>query len=135
MQWSEIPQQLRAWRKDMGLTQDAVAERLGISKQHVSNIETGARSLPPELLGPWVELLGRKLVQEIVPVSWQVVVEPPEISRLTGAWSHLSGEEREVLERLARVLPRMPRAARAALANEVREWERDLLEGEEPQRG
>lgn len=41
------PEQLRAWRKEHGLTQTALGDKIGLDKVAISNIETGRRGISP----------------------------------------------------------------------------------------
>jgi transcriptional regulator with XRE-family HTH domain len=41
-----IKEELRAWRKEQGLTQQALAEALGVKKLAVSRWERGERGIP-----------------------------------------------------------------------------------------
>lgn len=49
---------LRSIREGEALTQAAFAETLGISKQHLSHIENGRKSVSPERAARWASLLG-----------------------------------------------------------------------------
>ena len=45
MDYYQIGQRIRKYRKALGLSQDALAERIGISTTHMSHIETGNTKL------------------------------------------------------------------------------------------
>lgn len=128
MKWSDVLERLIALRVERGLNQVQLAERLGWAKQTLNNIEAGRRwsenKLDLEALSKWAAELDHTLVFELVPKGWQVTVTPTPLDDL---WAALSEEDREHLARLARVLPQLPRASRAAMMNEVREWEADLF--------
>lgn len=49
---------LREARTTAGLTQAEVAERLGMSTAHISDIERGNRKASPALVAQWVEACG-----------------------------------------------------------------------------
>lgn len=51
------PLKLAAWRKYRNKTQDQVAQAVGISKVHVSNIENGKRQYTQELLEAFADYL------------------------------------------------------------------------------
>ncbi|HEV7367777.1 helix-turn-helix transcriptional regulator, partial [Arenibaculum sp.] len=51
------PEIVRALRKDSGLTQEALAERLGMTSQAVSNIETGRNDPSANTLAALARLL------------------------------------------------------------------------------
>lgn len=45
MDYEEIGQRVRKYRKECGLSQEQLAERVGISVTHMSHIETGSTKL------------------------------------------------------------------------------------------
>ena len=49
---------LRSIREGEAITQAAFAEKLGISKQHLSHIENGRKAVSPERAARWASLLG-----------------------------------------------------------------------------
>ncbi len=49
---------VKAWREHRGLTQDALAERVGISKPFLSQIETGKRQFGADTLRKLADALG-----------------------------------------------------------------------------
>lgn len=49
---------LKAIREADEVTQDVFAERLGISKQHLCNVEKGRKSVSVERAAAWAKLLG-----------------------------------------------------------------------------
>lgn len=63
---------LREWRKSKGLTQDQLAERAGMSKPFISQLETGARQYTQETLERLAEVLGTE------PAS--LIMRNPEIT-------------------------------------------------------
>lgn len=73
---------IRELRKSRKLTQQQLAEKVGISYTHLGRIENGERGLDMEYIPAFAEALGVK-PYEILPQEWQ----PEEISP----------EEREIL--------------------------------------
>lgn len=53
-----LAQLIRAIREGEAMTQAAFADTLGISKQHLSHIENGRKSVSPERAARWASLLG-----------------------------------------------------------------------------
>ena len=52
-------------RQQLGLTQRAMAERLGLQQPNLAAIESGARGVKLETLARWAEELGCELVLEM----------------------------------------------------------------------
>ncbi len=77
-----IKNNIRELRKKRGLTQQQLAEKLGISQVHLGRLETNARSMDLEQVEKISAALGVK-PYELLPQEWQ----PEEISP----------EEREIL--------------------------------------
>lgn len=77
-----IKNNIRALRKKAGLTQEQLAEKIGISQVHLGRLENNARSMDLEQVENIAKALGVKPL-EILPQAWQ----PEEITP----------EEREIL--------------------------------------
>jgi len=58
-------EEVRKGRREARLSQAALAERLGRSQKYVSDIETGARSLPLRTMAMILHALGKSLRVEI----------------------------------------------------------------------
>lgn len=56
--WQKVGQRIRTVREQLGLTQDAVAKHLGVTRPVVTNIEQGKRPLNLEELGKLADLFG-----------------------------------------------------------------------------
>lgn len=56
--WQYVGQRIREVRERLGLTQDAVAKHLGVTRPVVTNIELGKRPLNLEELGKLADLFG-----------------------------------------------------------------------------
>jgi HTH-type transcriptional regulator/antitoxin HipB len=61
---SQLLQTITARRRALGLSQKALAEKLGIHQSHLSDIENGQRTLNVERLLELLNLLGLDLVVE-----------------------------------------------------------------------
>jgi transcriptional regulator with XRE-family HTH domain len=55
---NQDPARLRRRRVEAGLSQVSLARRVGVSKGHVSLLESGGRGASPELLGRVAGVLG-----------------------------------------------------------------------------
>ena len=53
-----IPAQLRAAREQVGLTQQELADRLGVQQSNVAAVETGKRVIGLPLLRRWASACG-----------------------------------------------------------------------------
>src|SRR5262245_24147499 len=51
---------LRMWRLQAGIMSKQMATDIGVSRQRFSNYETGARSVPYQVLEAWRQALGRE---------------------------------------------------------------------------
>lgn len=88
---------LREWRKHRGLTQDQLAERVGISKPYLSQLETAKRQYTQELL----EALAEELRTD--PASL-IIRDPTDPEGIWSLWEALSPPEREQGVTLLRVI-------------------------------
>lgn len=77
-----IKNNIRALRKKTGLTQEQLAEKIGISQVHLGRLENNARSMDLEQVENIAKALGVQPL-DILPQAWQ----PEEITP----------EEREIL--------------------------------------
>jgi DNA-binding XRE family transcriptional regulator len=59
---------LRTAREESGLTQQALARRLGCSQQAVSQAERWSANPTAELMRAWAEATGRRLQIELAPL-------------------------------------------------------------------
>ena len=63
MQSDEHGRRLSSFRLRAGLTQSDVAQRIAVSRQHISNIETGAASPTLQVLEHYLEVCGASLAE------------------------------------------------------------------------
>lgn len=77
-----IKNNIRQLRKKAGLTQEQLAEKIGISQVHLGRLENNARSMDLEQVEKIASALGCKPL-DVLPTAWQ----PEEITP----------EEREIL--------------------------------------
>ena len=105
MNYYQIGQKIRSYRKAQGLSQDALAERIGISVTHMSHIETGNTKLSLPVLADIARTLE-------VPCDALIFDNPsPQKGRIAELAALLEGcSEREL-----RVIAGIARAAKAAL--------------------
>lgn len=88
---------IREWRKFRGLTQDQLAERIGISKPYLSKIETGARRYDQ----PFLEAAADALRCDPADL---IVRDPTDPQGLWSIYEQLSPVERTKLVAMAQLL-------------------------------
>ena len=97
----EIGGRINARRKELGLTQEMLAERMEVSVQMISNLELGKKAIRPENL---VKLC------DVLNVSADYVLRGLRTERETagfmGKYTRLSVENQQLLEKLAENLIR-----------------------------
>lgn len=79
-----IKNNIRALRKKAGLTQEQLAEKIGISQVHLGRLENNARSMDLEQVENIAKALGVQPL-DILPSSWQqeeITPEEREILRM-----------------------------------------------------
>lgn len=78
MDYYEIGQRIRKIRKASGLSQDQLAEKIGISTTHMSHIETGNTKLSLPVFVELAEVLGVRadeLLYDATPASRSASIE------------------------------------------------------------
>lgn len=78
--YSRIGQLIRAARREAGLTQDQVAERLGLTRTSITNIESGRQRFQVHVLFLLAEALGVTPIA-FLPASPDEHPEQPEVVR------------------------------------------------------
>ncbi len=93
---------LKQYRKNMGLTQAELSEKLGISEKYVSRVETGVGGISKETLAKYMNILGispNEIYKEFI--SNPKVKKEIEVSeKLT----ELSTEKLEIVLQIAKML-------------------------------
>ena len=88
---------LKEWRKHRGLSQEKLAERLGIYKGDVSNLETGKRRYNQDILAALAQAL------ECEPADL-IMRDPSSSDSIWSIWEHASEGERADIVRVAEAL-------------------------------
>ena len=89
-------------RKELGLTQEELAERVGTTKQVVSKYENGQRSPKVVMANAFADALETTL-DELLGVEKEnnddltdaVVIKDPQIRAVSGAMENLSAEQKD----------------------------------------
>lgn len=97
------PASLRRMRRLADLSQEQLAEALGVNPSFVSLVESGKRRLKAERLYLWVEACGGQIV--IVSPGEESGPVTEEERRLVNGWRRLGPDQQGVLRRLYDVLP------------------------------
>ena len=80
--------QIRAARKQRKLTQEQLAERLGVSREYLSNVERGRSGLGSlDLIAQIARKLNVDLSDILMPEDSLPAVTPETIPALSAAWS------------------------------------------------
>ena len=90
---------IRAWRKYRGLTQAQLAERIGIDRSYLSNIETGRRRYDQ----PFLEAAAEALRCDPPDL---IMRDPTEPEGMWSIWDQLGPIERRQLVDIAKALKR-----------------------------
>jgi transcriptional regulator with XRE-family HTH domain len=106
MDLRSIGQCIRDQRQALGLRQSDVAERAGVSRSHIAQIESGARFGTIDTLQQVLDVLG--LVVQVEPEGGS--------AEFRNAFDLLSKTEQQQLQRLLRAFPHMDEAMRIGIA-------------------
>jgi transcriptional regulator with XRE-family HTH domain len=115
-----LGQRLYELRTQAGLTQQELAEKVGVTPSAISKIENGRQFPQLENLEAWVEACGHKLALMFPTEGREVttiVVENdfvPVVERFSG----LSDESRQLVEMLIEALPNLPYESRGILRSQ-----------------
>jgi len=90
---------LREWRKHRGLTQDQLAERIGINRAYLSKIESGKRRYDQPLLEAAAEVLRCEPADLIIR-------DPSDPDGIWSIWDQLKPVERSQVVEIAKTLKR-----------------------------
>lgn len=123
--YSRIARALADERESQGLTQPAVAKRMGKKKQHLWNWENEKARPSLEDMASWAGALGYRLVIDVVPAA-----APPVPGEVTGALASLTPDEQQAVLRFARVLARAHGLTRRVLLRYVDDIDAELAADE-----
>jgi len=99
------------YRTQLGLTQGQVAEKIGLSRASLANLESGRQRIMVHQLYALANVLGRRSILDLVPEVWASPEPLPEIE-ISG--SPLSPKEKSGVEGLlASALAKKPRRKRS----------------------
>ena len=92
----EVGRRINGRRRELGLTQEALAERMGVSVQMISNLELGKKAIRPENLVKLCEVLNTSAdyILRGNRADW-------EIYGFMEKYARLSPENQQLLEKLA----------------------------------
>jgi len=93
------PHYIREWRKHRGLTQDQLAERIGMDKGYLSKIETGKRRYDQ----PFLEAAATVLQCEPADL---IIRDPSDPDGIWSIWDSLRPVERQQVVEIAKTLKR-----------------------------
>ena len=79
---SVLGARIKAARKERGLTQERLAEQVGLSTRHIAKVEKGGVNLSFEVLSTLVKALGVSVDAVFNPTSDEVEAEIQEITGL-----------------------------------------------------
>ena len=95
--YGEVGRKLRQARVTQGLSQERLAQQLGISRASVVNIEAGRQRAPLHLLWQLSEALGTDLSlliprrEELTPSVKQIVLDPAMVKQIREAANNEAG--------------------------------------------
>lgn len=90
---------IREWRKFRGLTQDQLAERIGINRAYLSKIESGKRRYDQ----PFLEAAAEVLRCEVADL---IIRDPTDPDGIWSIWDTLGPTQRSQVVEIARTLKR-----------------------------
>lgn len=90
---------LRQARKAAGLTQEVLADRVGLSRPSITNIELGNQQLPLHMLDSFASVLGMKAC-ELLPEDTRGQETKPLPKKLTDKLEPLPEDRREWISRV-----------------------------------
>lgn len=111
MDYYDIGQRIRASRKEKQLSQEQLAENVGISTTHMSHIETGNTKLSLEVFAQLVTVLGARADELLF--GKKEVTEEQLISEMQSLLSDCSTAEKNIISDIAK-------ATKASLKKNVR---------------
>ena len=106
-----LAERLREAREYVGLSQDEVATKLGLTRPAVTNIESGSRKVSATELSAFAKLYGRSL-DYLVNGKGTVVAENEKVAFLARAARDLTKHDLRELAQFAEFLRNRPKAGR-----------------------
>ncbi|WP_257814216.1 helix-turn-helix domain-containing protein [Burkholderia glumae] len=106
----QMAKRLREAREYLGLSQDEVANALGISRPGVTNIESGARKVEALELDKLAKLYGRPV--QFLLTGEEPVANDARVEFLARAVHGLSEHDLDEVSRFAEFLKRSPKQAK-----------------------
>ncbi len=82
-------------RRRLGLTQSAVADKLGLSRASIANLENGRQRIMVHQLFALVNILRLKSILDLVPENW---VPPEPLPNITISGLRLSPQQQSAVE-------------------------------------
>lgn len=90
---------IKQWRKHRGLTQDQLAERIGIDRSYLSKIESGAKRYDQPFLEAAAEVL------QCAPADL-IIRDPRDPDGIWSIWDALAPAQRTQVVEIAKTLKR-----------------------------
>ena len=84
-------------RREIGLTQSAVADKLGLSRASIANLENGRQRIMVHQLFALTNVLRLKSVLDLVPETW---APPDPLPEILVSGSSLSPQQQSAVETL-----------------------------------
>lgn len=109
LQRAEVAQRLREAREYVGLSQDEVAQALGLSRPAITNIETGNRKVEAVELERLAKLYGQS-VNYLLSGEDPLAAAPEQVQFLARAVKGLSRKDLDEVARFATFLKRSSEA-------------------------
>ena len=95
----QVPLHLKQWRRYRGLTQEALAERLGTTKATVSRVEAGKQN--------WDQAFLRASAEELGCSAGDLLMrDPSDPDGIWTIWEQLGPVQREQVVEIAKTLKR-----------------------------
>jgi transcriptional regulator with XRE-family HTH domain len=104
--YAEVGRKLRQARETQGLSQERLAQQLGVSRASVVNIEAGRQRAPLHLLWQFAETLGSDLSlliprrEELSPTANEIALDPAMITQIREA----ANNDPETVKSLTRIV-------------------------------
>lgn len=104
------PTTLRELRKSAGLSQDDIAQIIGVTSPTVSRMERGVRTINLDQAAAWVEACGARLAVLRTEDDWNAIT------------ADLTERERQILRNLLAVLPTLHEVRLKELEGLISVW-------------